>query len=487
MDSPPAIIRLFWKAASGFGMFHFLGRMLLGQRLAAVAFLTVKAAFRYRLVVVLASLLMLTVVGLPVVIKDDGTARGLTQILLTYTLGIIATLLGFATLWLSCGTLARDIEECQIQMVAVKPIARWQIWLGKWIGIMLVNVLLLTLSGGAVYFLIQWRAGKLKPEQQIVLRNEVLVGRGAAREKQADLAPQVDKILADRLKDPKIAEMDRDFVRKEITEMVKASEQVVAPQFRRRWIIDLSSTLGSYRDRPLFLRVKFHAAKPTQREAFAANWFIGPPETPKVRRYSFELAADSHNEFPIDSSLVDEQGKLTVEFWNFNDMALLFPLEDGLEVLYHECGFGMNYVRGLMIVLLWIGLLAALGLAAASFLTFPVAAFFSLSMLIVGLSGGTLSKVVEDRTVMPVNHETGRAAKNYADLVLVPAFTVLLKAVNLVEGFSPIDSLSSGRSISWRQIGLAAGQIGFLFSGAFAVFGMTLFSRRELATAQANQ
>src|SRR5881396_1884615 len=104
------------------------------QRILAIAFLTVKAAFRYRLVVVLATLLLVSVVALPLIIKHDGSARGFTQILLTYTLSIITALLGFSTLWLACGTLARDVEECQMQMVAVKPIARWEIWVGKWIG-----------------------------------------------------------------------------------------------------------------------------------------------------------------------------------------------------------------------------------------------------------------------------------------------------------------------------------------------------------------
>src|SRR5215204_3231881 len=109
------------------------------QRVLAIVGLTWKAAFRYRLFWVLAALLIAAVVALPLLIKDDGTARGFTQILLTYTLGSITALLGMATLWLSCGTLARDIEEAQIQMVVVKPIARWQIWIGKWLGIILLN------------------------------------------------------------------------------------------------------------------------------------------------------------------------------------------------------------------------------------------------------------------------------------------------------------------------------------------------------------
>jgi hypothetical protein len=77
------------------------------QRLFAIAWLTWKAAFRFRLFLVIAVLLLMSVVGLPLIVRDDGTASGFTQILLTYTLSVITGLLGLSTLWLSCGTLAR--------------------------------------------------------------------------------------------------------------------------------------------------------------------------------------------------------------------------------------------------------------------------------------------------------------------------------------------------------------------------------------------
>src|SRR5512142_1825944 len=131
------------------------------QLLLAIAWLTWKAALRFRLFLVVACLLLGAVVGLPILIKDDGTARGFTQILLTYTLSTIAALLGLSTLWLACGTLARDIEDCQMQVLAVKPIARWQIWLGKWIGIVSLDAVLLALSGVCVFGLLQWRATRL--------------------------------------------------------------------------------------------------------------------------------------------------------------------------------------------------------------------------------------------------------------------------------------------------------------------------------------
>lgn len=161
------------------------------QSLVTIAFLTWRAAFRFRLFLVVAALLILAVVGLPLLLKDDGTARGFTQILLTYTLSVITALLGLSTLWLACGTLARDIEECQMQMVVVKPIHRWQIWLGKWLGIVSLNAALLALAGGSVYGLLQWRAAQLPEDQQRILRNEVLVSRGSARP--PDVTSRIDE------------------------------------------------------------------------------------------------------------------------------------------------------------------------------------------------------------------------------------------------------------------------------------------------------
>src|SRR4051812_50034101 len=106
------------------------------QRILAIAWLTWKAALRFRLFLVIAALLIAAVVGLPILIKDDGTARGFTQILLTYTLSAITALLGLSTLWLARGTLARDIEGRQIQIVATQPVARRANLLGKRVGVM---------------------------------------------------------------------------------------------------------------------------------------------------------------------------------------------------------------------------------------------------------------------------------------------------------------------------------------------------------------
>ena len=201
------------------------------QPLLAIAWLTWKAAFRFRLFLVVAVLLLGAVVGLPLLIKDDGTARGFTQIVLTYTLGTITALLGLSTLWLACGTLARDIEDCTLQVVAIKPIARWQIWLGKWLGIMSLNAALLTLSGASVYGLLQWRATRLPADQQKILRSEVLVARGSAKPASLDkeIEAETDRLLRERMQKNPDIKANIAEARKQILEQVKAEYQVVPP------------------------------------------------------------------------------------------------------------------------------------------------------------------------------------------------------------------------------------------------------------------
>ena len=460
------------------------------QRILAISWLTWKAALRFKLFLVIAVLLILAVVGLPLVIKDDGTAQGFTQIILTYTLSAITALLGLSTLWLSCGTLARDIEECQIQVVATKPIARWQIWIGKWIGIVSLNAVLLAISGACVYGLLQYRATKLPEAEQKILREQVLVARGSAKEPSnpAEIEADTEQVLQERLKSSPIEKVDLPEVRQQIREQVKAELQLVPPSYERVWKIDLGFAKNYLQGKPLQLRVKFNAAQKSESGTYVALWQVGVPQKTKFwQSEPMSLAPDTFHEFEIPPDLFDENGLLTITFANPNQTALLFPLEDGMEVLYPEGGFGLNFARGLGIIFCWMALLSALGLMAASFLSFPVATLFSLAMLVVVLSSGTLAESVSSGSVAAGNEETGKVGHSVADVVLIPAFKGVLAVISLVKNYSPIEALSSGRSITWGELGLAFAQIVLLVGGIFAVAGIIFFNRRELATAQGTQ
>lgn len=457
------------------------------KKIFTIAWVTWKAAFRFRLFLVIAVLLLAAVVGIPILIKSDGTARGFAEILITYTLSAITALLGFSTLWLSCGILARDVEECQIQVLAVKPVARWQIWLGKWAGIVSLNAVLLVLSGGCVYGLLQWRATRLPPAEQKTLRTQVLVARGAAQppDYSAEINAQTQQYLQKRLRQTQIPKAEVPAVRKQIHEEVKAAYQLVPPGYSKEWQINLGFAKNFLRGKPLQLRVKFDTANVNQSGTFVGIWQVGAPGSDHYwRSQPMSLSANAYHEIDIPPNLFDSKGVLTVDFLNSNNTTLLFPLTDGMEVLYPKGGFTLNFVRGLAIILCWMALLAAIGMAAASYMSFPVAAFFSLAMLAVVASSGTMASDVASGIIGMTSTSSSASLINK---VLLTLFKVLLPIVQAVTHYSPIDALSSGRAIPWTELGAAFGKIVLLFGGIISLIGIALFARRELAAAQGNQ
>jgi ABC-type transport system involved in multi-copper enzyme maturation permease subunit len=493
-NGPNALAKL--DAVGGTPLAEWRPRMLLAlpdftprglQGLFAITRLTVKAALRFKLVLVLLALLMGAVVVLPMIIKHDGSAQGFTQILITYTLTAITSLLGFATLWLACGSLASEVEDFSMQLICTKPVARWQIWLGKWLGIMVLNAALLAVAGVTVYFLLLAKAGELSPGQQTVLRNEVLVARKSAHEAVPDFEPDVERFYQERAKQQAVAGLDRDFVRKQIREQIKASRQFLPPGQGRRWELNLGAdAVSRLKDQPLYVRVKYFTPEYNGTGVtYDFGWEVGPPEGHVRQRLQNSFGPESFTTFAIEPNHIAADGKLYLDGFNLNEKPVLIPLEDGLEVLYREGGFGLNFARGLGIIFCWLSLLCAIGLFAASKLQFNVAAFVSFAILIVGLSSGTLKQVVEQGGVIGVSSEDGVVTQpTLLNQSSVLVYGGLRWVIEEITGYNPVDSLSTGRSVTWTQLATAMVVVIGVAGGLFAVGGIWIFSRRELAAPQ---
>ena len=155
------------------GVIGLIGYCIYNPCTRAISRLTWRSAFRFRFFWAMAALLVLSVIGLPLMVKGDGTSEGMAQILINYTLNFSFFILGAGTLWFAAGSMAGDIEDAQIQMIATKPVARWQIWLGKWIGIMGLNVMLLALVYVAVYGMVKYKGHEMTSNRLEELKVEV--------------------------------------------------------------------------------------------------------------------------------------------------------------------------------------------------------------------------------------------------------------------------------------------------------------------------
>src|SRR5688572_28106372 len=168
-----------------------------------------------------------------------------------------------------------------MQVVATKPIARWQIWLGKWLGIMSLNAALLAISGASVFGLLQYRATRLPPEEQRILRNEVLVARGSAMPAvhTQEIDEETERQLKEILSKTPVTAGDLPLLRTQIRERIKSAFQLAPAGATRPWQIDLGSVKDSLRDRPLYVRVKFNTANYSSSGTYIALWRVGQPGT----------------------------------------------------------------------------------------------------------------------------------------------------------------------------------------------------------------
>jgi hypothetical protein len=139
--------------AWGFVTALTLGRLLLryGTGPMAVARTVLDEAIRMKLALVFIVLLVLVLPILPFVLGGEEPLRYRVQSFLTYSLTATATLLSLMTIFLACRTLTREVEDKQLFTLAVKPISRTGFLFGKWLGIIVLNGVLLATAALAIY------------------------------------------------------------------------------------------------------------------------------------------------------------------------------------------------------------------------------------------------------------------------------------------------------------------------------------------------
>jgi ABC-type transport system involved in multi-copper enzyme maturation permease subunit len=101
------------------------------------------------LIFIIAMLVMLPM--LPLVFGSEDRVTYMVQRFLTYSNMIVGVLLGLMTVLLAARTVSLEIATRQIHMTLTKPLGRVQYLMGKWLGIVLLNAVLLAVAGIATY------------------------------------------------------------------------------------------------------------------------------------------------------------------------------------------------------------------------------------------------------------------------------------------------------------------------------------------------
>ncbi|OVE81935.1 hypothetical protein BVY04_02100 [bacterium M21] len=449
----------------------------------AIALKTIRSAIRKKVVHVLFFFSFLTVFILPLTLVHDGTAKGLVQISLTYALGIIGVLLSVVAVWLGSTLMSEDIEGYQLHMVLSKPVRRSQVWLGKWLGIVVLLGSLLAIDSVFIYGVCHYRLQRagFEEDEMARLQAEVLRGRRVKRPDDIDLKQWAANELDRRLKmgmtlPPK---MNRDSALGTLMSSLSKGEGDIRFRGTRPWVFH---GLPKSSDDDEFMHLRFRMfvskAKEKNQRQTQGLWTIKNFRAKELRQSMITLPyrcmGGTFQELKIPTSLISDDGTLEVAYTNMDPMAQTVVVQrtDGPTLMFGGAGFANNYVRVIFLLFLQIVFMATLGCATGGAMSTPVAILISFSYVIFGL-------IVR---YMQVSDADAQAAQSEIPaMVVIKYIHIAVEAATIsLNEFIQVGSLTDGRLVDMSGIGLIGVSV-LIFRGLpIALIGIFCFSLREL-------
>jgi hypothetical protein len=478
-----ALIVLAWACVLGMALLRRL--LAFDWAPLAVARTVLDEALRMKIAVVFVALLLLCLAGLPCFLDADQPLRYRIQTFLHWSLAATGFLLSLMTVFLACGTLSLEVQDLRIFTTLTKPIGRGAYLLGKWLGLVFLNAILLGVAGGAIYgfalYLSRLPAKDALDREAVA--NEVLTARVAVT---PHPAYSFDRRAQERLEALKreshgpLAEDDERLLAT-LREQVRKQFWSIGPARRETYVFE-GLQEAKRRGEAVQLRFKMTVSRYVEGEEIRVGFGLNgrTPVTVLVPLGTYRL-------YHVPPEEISDSGRLELTVANANpdrpdesyDGTISFSTGNGLQILFRVGGFGPNFARGLLLEWIKLAFLSMLGLAAATYLGFPVACLFTLAALLTAvLSGYLLGSLDSFRADVAASGLPGAAT----------VLTAVLKAVVwLSQHYSRYDAVTdvvNGRWVPWDAVGSCLVWIGFVWSGIAGLGGWLVFRVRELGRVQ---
>ncbi len=424
------------------------------------------------LLFVLLPLMSLTVVG-------DQTLQGKLQTFSSYGLSLTSILLCLLTIVISCYSLSSDIKYKHIFLVTTKPIRRYEVLLGKYLGVVILDGLLLAVFSGIVYGLTCiLPILDESPEGQVYqARQEFFTSR-------AILTPMINEQEIERIVEERFAQLEKDgqFPENMTPERIRAELRgqerfrAKTAELGREKIWEFSGVKTRDSDDYVFIRYKYRIAGDPLQDTTFGTWRAGDyrplkmGEYPKTRIYAVERkeATQVALEFAVPADCVAEDGYLALGF--FNDPAVntqTIILED-IKVLYRTGSFLGNYLRVMGLLFVRLIFLAALGVSVSTWLSFPIGVLICLVAYLTGMINGFVVDSIQNlHAVLNVLYT----------FTIRPAVWFLPK---FDEQYNPTAYIVEAKSLGWGFLAQAWFSTAAI-SLVLLVLGMWIFHQREIA------
>jgi hypothetical protein len=363
------------------------------KRVLAIAGLTFAEGVRMRIVLVFLLVLLFLVLRMPFALRGDDTLTGRLQNFLSYSLAALSLLMSFATVFFSCSTLTTELRERSLHLVVTKPVSRFQILLGKWLGVNLLNVLIVVLGGAAIYgFASYIRSRPVQFERdRVQVRDVVWTARVAASPTppRAEMEAAAEERVKARLAAGEITNIERNKALGQALAELESQWRTVESGGDRVFRFDNLAPPADP-DTALQVRFRIRATPLPPSERVPVLWGFFDPESgaPLAQKMTEERSGNRH-QFLVRAGPLVKNGQVLLQVANPPSIAgynLYFEGDDALQVLFQVGSFEVNLIKALAMILMQLGLLSALGLFFGVFVSFPVACLCTSVFLLISLA-----------------------------------------------------------------------------------------------------
>ena len=452
----------------------------------AVARNTLAQAVRMRIAVVVFLLLIILLPLMSMVMDGDGTLVGKLQTFTSYGLGLISFLLSILTIAISTFTLSNDIKRKSIFLVLTKPIRRYELILGKVLGVVLINTILLALFGIVLYVctMLIYRLTDAPSGQVQRAQFEFFTSR-IGMKPELDIDSLQKKAQERYLELEKTNQLPEGMSVSRIMSELRGQEimkvKSAAPGQAKQW--DFEKVRVKNPQDPnsiIFVRYKYDVTVPPPNDQVFGMWRIGDlrqMETGSTRfvtpiyRMEMEEAVKTMHEFAVPAAAIAEDGFLSVAFFNSPALNRTTIIPENLEILYQTGTFTENYIRAVLMILIHLVFLSILGIALSTWLSFPVAILVCLVVFFSGLTNTFIMDAIDGLG---------------AGFGMFYAFTIkpLLWLLPEFDGkYNPNGYIVDGRTLQWSFLAAVTGITVCVKGLLILLAGMLIFSRREVAKA----
>lgn len=354
------------------------------RQVLAIARLTLWEGIRMRIVLVLLMMLAFVVLLLPTALKGDGTLAGRLQTFMAYSLGAVNVLLCLTTIFFSCTTLTAEVRSRSLHLVVTKPVTRFQILMGKWLGVNLLTGGMLLLCGLVIYvFAVSIKNQPVRfARDEVNIRDVIWTARLGASPAEPDFMEPARERVRDR-----VAKEGAVF-----REGEEAAAMEFARQYREEWLripagqerlYEFEDLLPPETEQTAFqVRYKVRALPPPPEEQVPLLWlFLDVDTKAPLMPVPLDTLGRSGDtlQFLVRAQRMVRDGRAAVVIANpappQRPYTVYFEGREGLQLLYRVGSFEVNYGKTLLLILFRLAFLSALGLFFSTFASFPVASF----------------------------------------------------------------------------------------------------------------